>query len=176
MKNLTICQTAIAKKKNNKGFSLVELIIVITIMAVLTAILAPQFLKYVEKSREARDRANLNAVFKVFEVACVDYGAGGNTGTLQINGSGGATYFVDGRLGEMNPTLMVRVTEAFGGEPIPSTNNDFYQMPPLVSQKFKNGVVFRFKNLDINGKVTHMNGGGNKGGMVIITVDPPGID
>ena len=172
MKNLTVCQTAIAKKKNNKGFSLVELIIVITIMAVLTAILAPQFLKYVERSREARDRANLNAVFKVFEVACVDYGAGGNTGTLQINGGGSATYAATGRLGSMNPTLMARVTEAFGGEPIPSTNNDFYQMPPLVSQKFKNGVVFRFKNLDINGKVTTMTNG-NNGGMVIITVDTP---
>ena len=72
----------------------------------------------------------------------------------------------------MNPTLMARVTEAFGGEPIPSASNDFYQMPPLVSQKFKNGVVFRFKNLDINGKVTTMTNG-NNGGMVIITVDTP---
>ena len=32
------------KKMNNKGFSLVELIIVIAIMAVLIVVLAPQYL------------------------------------------------------------------------------------------------------------------------------------
>ena len=42
-------------KKNNKGFSLVELIIVIAIMAVLVGVLAPQFIKYVEQSRRSRD-------------------------------------------------------------------------------------------------------------------------
>lgn len=35
------------KSLTNKGFSLVELIIVIAIMAVLVGVLAPQFLKYV---------------------------------------------------------------------------------------------------------------------------------
>lgn len=43
------------KQKNNKGFSLVELIVVIAIMAVLVGVLAPQLIKYVEKSREATD-------------------------------------------------------------------------------------------------------------------------
>ena len=40
------------KSLTNKGFSLVELIIVIAIMAVLVGVLAPQFLKYVEQSRK----------------------------------------------------------------------------------------------------------------------------
>lgn len=34
-------------KRNNKGFSLVELIIVIAIMAILAGVLAPQFVKYI---------------------------------------------------------------------------------------------------------------------------------
>lgn len=43
------------RKMNNKGFSLVELIIVIAIMAILVVVLAPQYLKYVEKSRISSD-------------------------------------------------------------------------------------------------------------------------
>ncbi|MDF2801615.1 MAG: prepilin-type N-terminal cleavage/methylation domain, partial [Anaerocolumna sp.] len=39
------------KKSNNKGFSLVELIIVIAIMAILSGALAPQLIKYLDKSR-----------------------------------------------------------------------------------------------------------------------------
>ena len=34
------------KKKNNKGFSLIELIIAIAILIILTGLLAPQFMKY----------------------------------------------------------------------------------------------------------------------------------
>lgn len=42
-------------KKTNKGFSLVELIIVIAIMAILAAALAPALIRYIDKSRKASD-------------------------------------------------------------------------------------------------------------------------
>lgn len=42
-------------KKNNKGFSLVELIIVIAIMAILVGIVGTQVVPYIEKSRKAKD-------------------------------------------------------------------------------------------------------------------------
>ncbi len=43
-------------KKDNKGFSLVELIIVIAIMAILVGIVGSQVLPYLNKSREAKDQ------------------------------------------------------------------------------------------------------------------------
>ena len=39
-------------KRNNKGFSLVELIIVIAIMAILAGVLAPQFVKYIQNAQQ----------------------------------------------------------------------------------------------------------------------------
>ena len=58
------------KKMNNKGFSLVELIIVIAIMAVLVGVLAPQFLRYVEQSRIQKDESAMGEVCNATKIAC----------------------------------------------------------------------------------------------------------
>ena len=58
--------------KNNKGFSLVELIIVIAIMAVLVGVLAPTYLQYVEKSKKANDVSTIDTIVNAVEIASID--------------------------------------------------------------------------------------------------------
>lgn len=66
------------KSKNNKGFSLVELIIVIAIMAILAGILAPQFVKYVNRGKESTDIQNAQQIASAIAVYYAD-----NAGTAK---------------------------------------------------------------------------------------------
>ncbi len=57
------------KSLGNKGFSLVELIVVIAIMAVLMGVLAPTLIGNIEKSRESKDLQNLDSIYSAINGA-----------------------------------------------------------------------------------------------------------
>lgn len=85
------------KKMNNKGFSLVELIIVIAIMAILAAALAPQLIKYLEESRKSTDNQACSTIKNCFnaamnnEDAYKEIVAGSGTITITVT-NGTVTY------------------------------------------------------------------------------------
>lgn len=66
------------KKLDNKGFSLVELIIVIAIMAILVGVVGTQVIPYIEKSRRAKDQQVLSAY-------CTDTVAAASSVAAQIS-------------------------------------------------------------------------------------------
>lgn len=55
--------TAIHKLRDEKGFTLIELMIVVAIIGILAAIAIPNFLKYQAKSRQSEARTNLGGIF-----------------------------------------------------------------------------------------------------------------
>lgn len=89
------------KQKNNKGFSLVELIVVIAIMAVLVGVLAPQLIKYVEKSRESTDIQTCDNIVTAMKTYYADKENAGETSvTLNSADDLTETAAVDAGLGK----------------------------------------------------------------------------
>ena len=77
------------KKMNNKGFSLVELIVVVAIMAVLMAVLVPTLIRNVEKTRIQKDKSAISEIHRAIEIAITDDAylmAKKGTGTTATNG------------------------------------------------------------------------------------------
>ena len=58
--------------KSNKGFSLVELVIVIAIMAILVGLFAPNLLRMVEKTKVSQDVQLADSIKKAVELAMSD--------------------------------------------------------------------------------------------------------
>ena len=110
------------KKTNNKGFSLVELIVVVAIMAVLMVVVAPQLLRYVEKTRVQRDESAAAEVLHVVEIAVADE---------TVNSKLSATNVIEVKNGSIaagatNPApaeLVKEVTDSFSGGSISLVSN-----------------------------------------------------
>ena len=96
------------KKMGNKGFSLVELIVVIAIMAVLVGVLAPQFLRYVEKSRQDGDITSIQQVMTAINTGVSDGKVDGDVtikidkNVLKVEGSVGTALDDSGLSTSMN--------------------------------------------------------------------------
>lgn len=64
------------KPKKRKGFTLVELLIVVAIVLILAAVLLPRFLNYTERAREARAAADIRTIKSIVEIYASDEGQG----------------------------------------------------------------------------------------------------
>lgn len=69
--------------RSNGGFSLVELIVVIAIMAILVGVAVPVYSSYIEKANKAKDEQLLGEINSAFNVACVENRIDINTLTAQ---------------------------------------------------------------------------------------------
>lgn len=71
------------KLKDKKGFTLVELIVVLVILAILAALLIPALTGYIDKANKEKVTAECRMVVMAVQTeASVYYGANGSTGTI----------------------------------------------------------------------------------------------
>ena len=60
-------------KKNNKGFSLVELIVVVLILGILAVAVTPQIMTWIDKSHVAKDESYAGTVSATIEAIALEY-------------------------------------------------------------------------------------------------------
>ena len=95
----------LTKKRGKKGFTLMELLIVVAIIAILVAISIPVFSSQLDKAREATDQANERAAKAA---AVVQYLTADTTPTAST------TYCYDAAAGTLSEKATQDKTEAYG--------------------------------------------------------------
>ncbi len=154
-------------KRQNKGFSLVELIIVIAIMAILAAAIAPALIRYIDKSRKADDLSAAEVINSSMSSALANEDAyddiqtymngsviakasAGQAFTLTISGAG-QTFLdeLNSNLGGTAPKLKFKKNSQNGwavgissvGKPIvwisTSSNATAYSVQPEIDKLYK---------------------------------------
>lgn len=141
------------KKINNKGFSLVELIVVIAIMAILAVTLAPRLTQYVEKSRKASDQEAVNTIFTAAKLANLEAPLGTSM-TVDLRATDGF-YGVstDGRDWTINPTFAVVDATTEGPQAFYDAMEDILGDFELKSSEVVAGVTLGIST-DADGKIT----------------------
>ena len=99
--------------KKNQGFSLVELIVVIAIMAVLVGVLAPAYLRYVEKSRKSSDVSSISDIIAAAEKVAIDpqFDLANVYFHISSNGSGQVSLSITTTANDTNGDITGAITE-----------------------------------------------------------------
>lgn len=117
------------KSLTNKGFSLVELIIVIAIMAVLIGVLAPQYLKYVESSRLQKDNQAISEIANAVKIAMADETINSSTTSpFTITPSSGTYTF-----SASSTDALVKELSTVVGENVKLTSNTYTATAPTIT-------------------------------------------
>ncbi len=164
------------KSIGNKGFSLVELIIVIAIMAILVGVMAPQLLRYVERTRVSSDTQLADSVRTAVRTAMMDpvvlndddattaiaaFNAGGVVQLTSINSPTG-NQFANAVAETLGVTAATLADVA-----------DELQSTPVVAGTDMTIEIWSINGNDVGVRITNSNDGSGTGAGHEITIGTP---
>ena len=137
-------------KKNNKGFTLVELIVVLVILAILAAILVPTLLGYIDRARSEKDYSTAQTV-RVAAQAVIDQAYGNGVKTTASASTDAVTSIsnMNGVLAKATPNYGTTVYTLSGVKETDVTDYTFTY----------SGGIITSGNVTINGHVYYLNNG-----------------
>jgi len=117
-------------RNGNRGFTLIELIVVMAIIAVLAVILAPQYLRYVEKSRIAVDCQVAAEILNAARTSCSEQDI---YDSLDLKGDT-LVWESDGKITSKNTRLLNEVLKTATGD---NKNNTIARQSRALKNKGK---------------------------------------
>lgn len=160
------------KKNSNKGFTLVELIIVIAILAVLASVISLSVIRYIEKARQAIDINNARLIKGAVTAHAYPSNYGGESVTFTDPDTGESETFrrgwvyvdtteircsdpstalalIDAGLVHVSDETAIKIAECEDGGPLwfPSgPDGDYIRRSSINEYVFKNKMTVRARN------------------------------
>lgn len=113
--------------RDSSGFSLIELIVVVAVMAVLIGVITPEFYRYVEKSKRSVDLKQARTMAEVFDIikATQDIALVNGYDCIETwNVDQAAVFDYDTYVS--SSVMMCRVFAQMGGVPVSRVNKDYF--------------------------------------------------
>ena len=144
-------------KRARSGFSLIELLIAITVRVVLVGLITPYIIRYVDRAREVRDMQTLDSIYEGINAALTDEDAYDSFMAQIAENSGKVTWRYGAVDIESGDGAVVSTDNLYQTDPTDPFTIEYQavmgtQMPTLVSKRAR-GKVIRFSYLDGNLKV-----------------------
>lgn len=144
--------------RNNKGFSLVELIIVIAIMAILVGVMAPQLIKYIEKTNVSSDTQLCDTVKSAVTTAVMDPSVLNDTASATLVNNTGTWINVNTLTGSTEFELAIQETLGMDGTAIGNIDDKIKSAHDATNSAIQynimgsNSVHVQIPYTDVNGK------------------------
>jgi len=132
--------------KNNKGFTLIELAVVLAIIAVLAAILTPMVTNYLDQARNSRALADTKTIAQAINLFKRDMGYYPVYASLAAAKTGSTTKFLSGPVGGTSPGGIAAWNTIFASSAldlIPQLNTAWADMPNAANDRNPGHVSFR---------------------------------